>query len=84
VSHPLETIIDEARHGVARERAELAATIAADLARLDLFDRLLAPGAQPLGHSGQNQFPAFLNTGCGPSGGPRLRRLVSRLLTAGG
>jgi hypothetical protein len=81
----LESIIDDARHALVRERTELAARIAADLSRLDLFDRLLAPGAQPLGHSGQNPFPAFLSGASGPaSAGPLVRRLVSRLLTAGG
>lgn len=80
---PLDSIVNEARHAVARERSELAARIAADLSRLDLFDRLLAPSAQPVGYSGQNQFPAFLSAVRGPTG-PRLRRLVSRLLTAGG
>ena len=80
----LDLFINEARAALARERVDLAASIAVDLARLDLLDRLMAPGAQPPGYSGQNQFPAFLNTGAGPSVGPHLRRPLSRLLTAGG
>lgn len=74
--------LTEARHALACERAELAATTAAALARLDLLDRLLAPGARPLCHSVQNQFSSFLNAGCIPRIGSR--RHVSRLLTAGG
>jgi hypothetical protein len=79
----LDSIVTDARHALAHERSELAAKIATDLARLDLFDRLLAPGAQPLGYSGQNHFSAFLSAARGPTGS-RLRRLASRLLTAGG
>lgn len=84
MSYLLDPLINDARAALARDRAELAASIAVDLARLDLFDRLMAPGAQAPGYSGQNQFPAFLNAGSGPSIGPRLRRLAARLLTAGG
>ena len=84
MSHLLDPLINDARAALARDRAELAASIAADLARLDLFDRLMAPGVQASGYSGQNKFPVFLNSGSGPSIGPRLRRLAARLLIAGG
>lgn len=86
---PLLQCIEDARGEAARERAELVARIGADLARLDLLDRLAAPCGQLLADSGRNPLALSLHLGRAAAplptpGGSRLRRLASRLLTAGG